>query len=48
MKAKSKLYTDHALLRDLQEIKTILDVEFELMRELARMAIVRQTVSFGF
>jgi hypothetical protein len=48
MKAKSKIYTHHALLRDLKEIKAILDVEFQLRKELARMAIARQTVTFGF
>jgi hypothetical protein len=48
MKAKSKVYTHHALLRDLKEIKAVLDVEFQLMRELVRVAITRQAVGFGF
>lgn len=48
MKAKSKIYTHHALLRDLQEIKAVLDIEFQLMRELLQMAIARQTGVLGF
>lgn len=44
--AKRKTYTHQALLKDLSEIKAVLDVESQLIKELVRMAIQRQSAGF--
>ncbi len=46
--AKKGMYTHHSLLRDLSEIKAVLEVESQLIKELVRMAIARQAAGFGF
>jgi len=45
---KKGIYTHQRLLKDLSEIKAVLDVETQLIRELVRMAIARQTAGFEF
>jgi hypothetical protein len=45
---KKGIYTHQALLRDLSEIKEVLKVESQLIKELIRMAIARQTAGFEF
>jgi len=42
------IYTRQALLKDLSEIKEVLKVESQLIRELVKMAIARQTAGFEF
>ena len=42
------IYTHQALLKDLSEIKDVLKVESQLIRELIKMAVARQTAGFGF
>jgi len=46
--SKRGIYTRQALLKDLSEIKEVLKVESQLIRELIRMAIARQTAGFEF
>lgn len=41
--AEKGVYTHQSLLRDLSEIKEVLEVESQLMRELIRMAIAKRT-----
>ncbi len=41
-------YTHRSLLKDLSEIKEVLKVETQLIKELIRMAIARQTAGFEF
>jgi len=45
---KKGVYTHRRLLKDLSEIKAVLDVEFQLMKELVRIAVARQTTGFRF
>jgi hypothetical protein len=44
---KKGIYTHHSLLRDLSEIKSVLEVEAQLMKALIKMAIARQAVGLG-
>jgi hypothetical protein len=49
VKAQKKgIHTRQRLLKDLSEIKAILDVETQLIKELIKMAIARQTAGFEF
>jgi hypothetical protein len=43
---KKGKYSHRSLLRDLSEIKAVLEVETQLVKELVRIAIARQTASF--
>jgi hypothetical protein len=43
---KRRTYTHQNLLKDLSEIKAVLDVESQLIRELVKMAIERQASGF--
>ena len=45
---KKGLYTHRNLLQDLFEIKAVLEVESQLIKELLKMAIARQTAGFEF
>jgi hypothetical protein len=45
---KKGTYTHRALLRDLSEIKEVLKVESQLIKELVKIAIARQTAGFEF
>ncbi len=45
---KKGIYTRHSLLKDLSEIKAVLEVESQLIKELIKMAIARQTAGFEF
>jgi len=45
---KKGTYTHRSLLKDLSEIKAVLEVETQLIKELVRMALARQTADFGF
>ena len=45
---KKKIYTHRSLLKDLSEIKAVLDVESQLMKELVKMAMTRQAAGFEF
>jgi regulator of RNase E activity RraB len=40
------IYTHRNLLRDLSEIKAVLDVESQLIEELVKIAIERQDIGF--
>lgn len=49
VKAREKgIYTHQKLLKDLSEIKAVLEVESQLIKELLKMAIARQVAGFGF
>ena len=45
---KGGIYTHQALLKDLSEIKEVLKVESQLIKELIKMAIARQTAGLEF
>ncbi|HEY5221246.1 MAG TPA: hypothetical protein VIJ29_03860 [Candidatus Paceibacterota bacterium] len=45
---KRGIYTHQALLKDLSEIKEVLKVESQLIKELVKLAIARQTAGFEF
>lgn len=45
---KKGMYTHQDLLKDLSEIKEVLKVESQLIKELVKMAIARQTAGFEF
>jgi len=45
---QKRSYTHRSLLKDLSEIKAVLEVEAQLIKELVRMAIARQAVGFEF
>ena len=45
---RKKIYTHRSLLRDLSEIKAVLDVEAQLIRELVKVAMTRQAAGFEF
>lgn len=48
VKGKRKgIYTHRSLLKDLSEIKAVLEVESQLIKELIRMAMARRTNGFG-
>ena len=46
--SKKEVHTHRSLLKDLFEIKAVLDVETQLIRELVKMAIARQAAGFEF
>jgi hypothetical protein len=49
IKAREKgTYTHRSLLKDLSEIKEVLKIETQLIKELVRMAITRQNAGFEF
>ena len=48
VKISRKESSTHSLLRDLSEIKAVLEVETQLIKELVRMAIARKTAGFEF
>jgi len=41
---QKKIYTQHKLLKELSEIKAVLDVEAQLVKALVKMAIARQAM----
>ncbi len=46
IKSDKGVYTHLKLLKDLSEIKAVLDVEAQLIRALVKMAIARQAIGF--
>jgi hypothetical protein len=47
LKRQRKLYTRKKLLKDLSEIKAVLDVESQLTKALVKMALRRQAIAFS-
>jgi hypothetical protein len=45
-KPRSRTYTHQNLLKDLSEIKAVLDVESQLIKALVKMAVDRQAAGF--
>ena len=45
---KKGMYTHRSLLKDLSEIKAVLEVETQLIKALVKMAIAKQTAGFEF